>query len=293
MLYPGYYLPEDRAKRIVGLIENKNDWDRASFAEMINDTRSLVAVNLIDIIFSDTSEINFTTFEEEAMTLLQNWNGDHHLDDVGAIIYHRLIYRFLENTYLDELDETLFNQFLKTHLVKRTIAKQINNESSIWWDDISTIEKETRSDILLKSFKEAVASLKTQLGTDMNAWRWGTIHTLEHGHALGTVETLKPYFNLGPFEVPGSMEVINNMAFDFNNSGEYKVKAGPSTRRIIDFSDIENSWSIIPTGQSGNPFSKHYSDQAALYNKGDFRKMMLNKEEILKTSTLLTLKPKS
>jgi penicillin amidase len=78
--------------------------------------------------------------------------------------------------------------------------------------------------------------------------------------------------------------VINNLSFPYTNSGEYKVNLGPSTRRIIDFSDIENSVSILPTGQSGNPFSPHYKDQAELYNKRGFRKMMLNFEEIKRTS---------
>ncbi|KAG1648085.1 hypothetical protein GQR58_030101 [Nymphon striatum] len=55
------------------------------------------------------------------------------------------------------------------------------------------------------------------------------------------------------------------MAFGYSESGEYKVTGGPSTRRVIDFSDIENSMSIIPTGQSGNPFSKHYQDQAEMF----------------------------
>jgi penicillin amidase len=58
------------------------------------------------------------------------------------------------------------------------------------------------------------------------------------------------------------------------------VKEGPP-RRVIDFSDIENSWTILPTGQSGNPFSTH-NDQAEIYNAGNFRKMMLNKKEIIK-----------
>jgi len=80
--------------------------------------------------------------------------------------------------------------------------------------------------------------------------------------------------------------------FGFNEDGKYYVKGGPSTRRIVDFSDIENSWSILPTGQSGNPFSKHYSDQAEMYNAGKFRKMKLNKKEIIKTSTKLIFKPK-
>ena len=74
-------------------------------------------------------------------------------------------------------------------------------------------------------------------------------------------------------------------------NAKYVVKGGPSTRRIIDFSDIENSWSILPTGQSGNPLSSHYSDQAELYNTGKFRKMKLNKEEIVKTSTKLVFFP--
>jgi penicillin amidase len=70
------------------------------------------------------------------------------------------------------------------------------------------------------------------------------------------------------------------MAFPYDSTGFYKVNSGPSTRRIIDFSDVENSISILPTGQSGNPFSKHYEDQAELFVNGKFRKMMMNREEI-------------
>ena len=79
--------------------------------------------------------------------------------------------------------------------------------------------------------------------------------------------------------------------FDYTNDSKYIVKGGPSSRRVIDFSDIENSWGILPTGQSGNPLSAHYSDQAEIYNAGNFRKMMLNKGEIIKTSTKLVFIP--
>ena len=89
----------------------------------------------------------------------------------------------------------------------------------------------------------------------------------------------------------GTREVINNQSFDYDTSNHYKIKAGPSTRRIIDFSDIENSISILPTGQSGNPLSPHYKDQAELYNQGKFRKMKMNKEEIVNISTKLTMLP--
>ncbi|MEX0363045.1 MAG: penicillin acylase family protein, partial [Allomuricauda sp.] len=40
MLYPGYYLPENRAMRIVQLLESKSDWDRESTSRMILDATS-------------------------------------------------------------------------------------------------------------------------------------------------------------------------------------------------------------------------------------------------------------
>jgi penicillin amidase len=49
----------------------------------------------------------------------------------------------------------------------------------------------------------------------------------------------------------------------------------------------------LPTGQSGNPFSKYYKDQAEMYVRGEFRKMMMNKEEIETTSkSLLIFRPR-
>ncbi|MBT8182797.1 MAG: penicillin acylase family protein, partial [Eudoraea sp.] len=110
---------------------------------------------------------------------------------------------------------------------------------------------------------------------------------------IGQVEMFRSFFNVGPFPVDGTREVINNMFFPYTKDGQYKVNSGPSTRRIVDFSDIENSVSILPTGQSGNPFSPHYKDQAELFVQGKFRKMMMNKEEIItKSTSLLQFSPK-
>ena len=83
--------------------------------------------------------------------------------------------------------------------------------------------------------------------------------------------------------------MINNLAFPYDSTSTFNVNSGPSTRRIIDFSDIENGLSILPTGQSGNPFSDHYEDQARMYNKGEYRKMMMNRDEIVTTSKSLLI----
>lgn len=293
ILYPGYYVPEDRAKRIVQLLEPKNNWNKQSMSAMINDVTSSVASGIVKEFAENMDYNSFSKSEQKAIDVLQLWDGSNTTDQVAPTIYNKWIYLYLKNTFEDEMGTKLFTQFLATHLSKRVIAEQIEKDSSIWWDNITTKNKiETKKEILSKSLSEAVSSLEKQLGSDIKAWNWGKVHTLEHPHPLGKVAALKIYFNVGPFPIKGAREVIDNRGYDFTDSGLYAVNAGPSTRRIIDFSDIENSISILPTGQSGNPFSKHYKDQAEMYNKGEFRKMKLNEEEIKKVSTKLTISPK-
>jgi len=284
---------EDRAKRIVQLLEPKNNWNKEAMSAMINDVTSSVAPGIVKE-FTDIMDYNsFSKNEQKAIDVLQLWDGSNNTDQVAPTIYNKWIHLYLKNTFEDELGSTLFTQFLATHLSKRVVADQIKKDSSIWWNNVATKNKtETKKEILSKSLVEAVSFLEKQLGNEIKEWNWGKVHTLEHGHPLGKVASLKNYFNVGPFSMNGAREVINNRIFDYTDSGLYKINAGPSTRRIIDFSDIENSISILPTGESGNPFSKHYKDQAEMYNKGEFRKMKLNEEEIKKVSTKLIISPK-
>ncbi|MEG2100542.1 MAG: penicillin acylase family protein [Flavobacterium sp.] len=292
-LYPGYYLPEDRAKRISGLMDAKSDWDKEAISKMIYDNTSDVAVETVKNLISNIDLNTISAEEKEAVNVLKSWKGTTNLEDVAPTIYNKWVYLYLKNTFEDEMGEDNFNLFLGISIGKQVIANQIKNENSVWWDNVKTKNvKETRKDIVAKSFHETVTSLQKQLGNTVADWKWEKVHTVEHEHPLGKVAALRGLFNVGPFGSPGSNEVINNLFFGLTNEGKYYVKGGPSTRRIVDFSDIENSWSILPTGQSGNPFSKYYSDQAEMYNEGKFRKMKLNKDEIVKTSTKLVLKPK-
>jgi penicillin amidase len=291
-LYPGYYLPEDRAKRITQLLDPKSNWDKESVSKMIFDNTSIVTPEVVKNLISNVNYNELSKNEREAITVLKSWKGSNNLNDVAPTIYNKWIYFYLKNTFEDELGAANFKQFLGTHIMKQIVAKQMANENSLWWDNVTTKnKKEIRSEVLLKSFKEAIVSLEKQLGNTVSAWTWNKVHVLEHQHPLGKVAALRRIFNVGPFEVPGTNEVINNQFFDYTDEAKYVVKGGPSTRRIIDFSDIENSWSILPTGQSGNQLSSHYSDQAELYNEGKFRKMKLNKKEIVRTSTKLVFIP--
>jgi penicillin amidase len=291
-LYPGYYLPEDRAKRITQVLDSKSNWDKESVSKMLVDNTSLVSPVVTASLIEAVGQKKLSENELTAITLMKKWQGTNNLSDVAPTIYNKWIYFYLKNTFEDELGAEGFKHFLETHVMKQVVANQISKEESLWWDNInSKTKKETRSEIITKSFKEAIASLEKQLGTSIQSWTWDKVHIVEYQHPIGKIAAFRQLFNVGPFAVAGANEVINNQFYDYSDKDFYMVKGGPSTRRIVDFSDVENSWSILPTGQSGNPFSGHYRDQADLYNSGKFRKMKMNKEEIIQSSTKLILKP--
>jgi penicillin amidase len=288
-IYPGYYLPENRAKRITQLLDAKNEWSSSDVQIMITDVTSAVDTTIARNLIKEIDVSQLSENQQNLITQLKNWKGDATIESVESTIFHRWIYIFLKNTFRDELNKEQFSALMGTHFLKRTIAPMAEKQESIWWDDVTTPEKETKSVIVNKSFQQAYDDLVTTFGSDIQDWTWNKVHTLEHEHPIGKVEALRTFFNVGPFPVYGAREVINNLSFAYTEDGFYKVSSGPSTRRVIDFSDVENSMSIIPTGQSGNPFSKHYEDQAEMYTHGKFRKMLLNKSEIINTKESLLI----
>ncbi len=292
ILYPGYYLPEDRGKRIEMLLEEKNDWTREDVQKMIFDVTSSVTPTNIAAMVGVLETTDFSENEQKALEAINLWEGDYDKNKNAPTIYTRFLYEFLKNTFQDEMGES-FEGFMSTHLMKRIIAVQVAKDTSVWWDNINTPEKETKQQIMQKSFQKTVAFLENQLGEDVENWLWKKVATVEHGHALAAGGSLlRKTFNIGPFQMDGGNEVINNQQFKIDSTGYYKVHAGPSTRRIIDFSDVENSVSILPTGQSGNVFSDHYADQAQKYLNGEFVKMMLNQKEIENSKNVLIFRKK-
>ncbi len=296
ILYPGYYAPEFRAKRINEFLSTDKKWTVNEMKKMITNDVSEIHPEMAKLILSKISkdEINKRGGNySKALQLLIEWEGGHTADAIEPTIYYKLLYHTLFKAFADELGENTFNAISSGHLMGNTYPFIFKDEKSPWWDDIQTKTKEKRADIFSSAFYQSIADLEKQLGNDMSKWNWSKVHLLEHQHPMGTVKLLDKIFNVGPFGVNGGNQVLNNIDFDFSKDGIYKATYGPAIRILLDFADIENSISVLPTGQSGNFMSKHYADQAEMYNKGEFRKQMMNKDEIIKTNMgFLVLSPK-
>jgi penicillin amidase len=288
ILYPGYYLAEDRAKRIVTLLDLDQKEDKESMMNMIGDDVSAVSPDLVEVI------LDVLKSDEKSMytDVLENWEGDFDKESPAPTIYTKFSYEILHHTLADELGDKRFDLFMNTHLQKRFTAELLKDSKSIWWDDVRTKDVvESREDIMRSSWEASIETLQQERGEDMENWKWKNVHQLTHEHVMKDVPVLGSWLNVGPFEINGGNEVINNQLYQLNDSGIYSVTAGPSSRRIIDFSDIENSMGMVPTGQSGNPFSPFYDNLAEKFVDNEFVKLLMNPSEIREKSSLLRFNP--
>jgi penicillin amidase len=254
--------------------------------DVVSPTHPAVAKELANALKNSADEnlTNLTPY-------LENWNGDHQLNDIGPSVYYNILAFTLKEMMVDELGEEPFKTLLSTSYMKNSYFKLISNESSPWWDDVRTKDKkETRTEIVERATIKVWKLISKKYGDDPQQWEWKKMHTLTHGHPLGAVKPLDRIFNVGPLEAPGGIEVLNNLAFVLDTLGHFSVTAGPARRKITDFSNVENGITVSPTGLSGNLMSPHYDDQAEMFVEGQFRKMLMNKETIQQGKNKLVLK---
>ncbi len=284
IVYPGYYLPDDRSVRMKELLNAKKIFSLKDLQEINQDVINPITSRACEILLTHLSKdsVRSGTPEFVIIDALEKWKGEHSLEDIAPSFYYRWYYHIYMSTFLDELGEEDANGFLKTHFQKSSIRTWLSNDSSLWWDDVNTKEKkESMSEIINNSFQLAFDDLTSAYGPNPTAWKWKKFHTLELEHPLGKQKPLNFLFNVGPNPIAGGLETLNNQSFALTATPTYKSTLGAALRRTIDFADPENGMSVLPGGQSGNPMSKHYDDQTELYVRGELRKEMMNKEEIL------------
>lgn len=203
--------------------------------------------------------------QERAMEQVKAWDGRLTADTVGGTVMAVTLDRLQHNLFANKMDAALYSRYADTaDDIRRAEIALLAQPSSEWWDDPETPEKETRDDILSKSFAEAVDWLGSQYGDAPVEWRWGRLHTATMSHPLGSVQPLDLLFNAGPVAAPGGVNTVFATSYDVKPH-VYDVTSVSSMRMIVDLSNLSRSLQINTTGQSGQPLSKHYSDMVLLW----------------------------
>jgi penicillin G amidase len=274
-----------RLDRINEILHSKTKFSIEEIKEMQVDMKSTLPGLFINEILSEAAKKpELTKLEKDALAILKTWDFTMASDSSAAAIFENFKLFFIENTFKDQMGDDLYQGYLKNKDAAGFAVAQLWNKDSQWFDNINTDKKETFTDMVQESFSDCVAKLEKELGSSADAWEWGKMHTFNLKHPLGSVKILDKIFKLnkGKYELGGSMHTIPQYAYDSRQP--FEIKNGPSQRHVYDLSSWDQSFSVIPTGNSGIPASKHYCDQTELYVNGEFHVDYVSKPKIMENA---------
>ncbi|ARV17836.1 Acyl-homoserine lactone acylase QuiP [Curvibacter sp. AEP1-3] len=289
---PGYYNLPDRAQRLDALLKTPDvKWNSAEARKLqldvTNNYGPRILRNLLPVMAAVVTDPNDKAFMEP----LTKWDGAYTEDRIAATLFTQMMYELSKAAFADELGPVQFENLRQSRALDFALPLLVADPNSPWWDDVSTSAKESHFETVRIAWSNTLKHLQGLYGTSLLDWRWGSSHTLTHGHPLGRQKPLDKIFNVGPFPVPGGRETPNNLSGSIGPA-PWAVTYGPSTRRVIDFADAGKAVGINPLGQSGVWPDKHYADQAEKYAKGEYVRMWLDEADIAAhTESTLVLRP--
>ena len=229
-----------------------------------------------------------TDLQRRAQGLVRDWDGTLAIESGAAAVTEAWLVAMLSETFQQELGDKLYADYLAHGRAVFALYQLLARPDDPWF---STIDPSVagRGAVSTAALEDAVRELVARFGTDLSKWRWGDVHTItfEHPLAIGPLALL---LNVGPFKRAGDGFSVNNGAYDPANP--YRQTTNASERMIADLADLDNSLSITPEGESGQPGSKYWGDQAPLWNAGAYKPMRFSKDRIGRIDGMLVFRPR-
>jgi len=257
---PGFYLAYSerfadpyRGERIYDRLEARVASDEpvtAAFTkEVQRDVRSLAADGYVSDILDARGEMS-PSVRTEADRLAE-WDRNLTRDSRGALLYALFREEVRNATLYDEfhprgLDASYYPHH---HAIQGLPA------DSDWFDDERTAERETRADVYATAFARAVER------ADAEGWEtYGDYNVvdLDHQFPVAFLDYPETPTGGGPFTV-SNVRVAST--------------AGSSWRMVV---AGDESYGVLPGGQSGNPYSPHYDDQLDAWANGRYHPIPTN-----------------
>jgi acyl-homoserine lactone acylase PvdQ len=263
--YPAYmtgHHHNPRAANAIRLLDNANDFTPDDFRELAYDNYLQLFDLVLPPLFSawDNSAGSRDENLSKPLNLLRSWNRRATVDSREVLLGEAYARRFSAMTRKYIPGDTIMGMNLKSY-------PQI----------MIGIEKMTSAEIL-EAFREAVASTVNNYG--------------RYDPKLGDVLRFQrisdhpTYFHDNQPSIPSRFlsGFLGSLPAAYYTRQEGSTKryyaGGNSFVAVVDFGDEVQAWTIIGGGQSANPDSPHYTDQAEMFMKGEMKKVHFKKEEV-------------
>lgn len=224
---------------------------------------------------------------QNSLNYLSGWNYTMLPDLVAPLIFTEWLQIFKNMTFADEFID--INQTVPSFFISRSDLNNIIDSlptSSIetltlldpnnhWFSNVLTHTKQNATEVIRSSFDRTIEVMKTKYGSDMSQWKFSVGHKLQIDHQL-----------LGMFDYPHlAARGWSDCVDAIGSTGD----VGPSMREILDFANLNQSFCVLPGGQSGSPFSLHYYDQLNMWVSGQYKPMSFpaTRDEVANVESVL------
>ncbi len=259
--YLGYtFASPYRANRITDLLNTTSTYSLSDMGTIQQDVLSLHALAIKDIVASVVlAEV--TASEDPIMhaaaTALQSWDGVMHTESIAATVWSTFSPNFMNATFYDEYSQAGTSEGPYPAITVLDNFTQINYGR--WFNDVNQPGNQTRDDIILASFTDAVEFLTLNLGPETTLWQYHRIHILWIQHSMA--ESFA-YLN-------APRHPMNGGTYTVNYAPGYLVSIGASYRLIMDMDNLANCLGVLPGGQRSNAYARNYLDQLGLWIIGE------------------------
>jgi penicillin G amidase len=277
---PGY-----RVGRILALLEKA-----AATGGVTRDAMSAIQMDTYvarsPLVIDRIGDVVPTT--DDGRTLLariRSWNGKCDAGSLGCAAYMAFEYHVLRGLFDPRLGLDIARDYVGSTDSWQALIALLDDRSSPWWDDPATPATETKASVVIAAIDAAAKDMRATYGNP-DDWTWGRVHTITFEEAtLGGsgIPVITWYLNAGPFPVAGAAGAVDNTYSNFSVAYPdpsdptyepgglpqvFDVTNGPSYRLDIDMGDLDGARIVITTGQSGNPFDRHYGDMIPAWLNG-------------------------
>jgi len=227
--------------------------------------------------------------QSRALFELAAWDGNASAESVGAAVYEAMVMAVAKRAFEPVLGEELLatllgkSEFplapagLMTGRYTSFLLEKVLARDTRIWDGLEP--KPNWDDVLQGGLADAVELLRARLGEDANDWKWGNLHRLRIKHALSAIPVVGKFFDGPSAPIGGDCDTPLQTAV--LPTGTFGAEGwAPSWRQIVPLEDIAHAQTVLPTGQSGIPRTRHYADQFKLWQHGQLKPTFLGDEAL-------------
>ena len=153
------------------------------------------------------------------------------------------------------------------------------------WDDQVTLVKKFAATASKAELLPPLLAVIKELTTKFGKWEmaWGDINRYQRisGDITQKYRDDQPSFPVGFASASWGMLPSYNSRYYSGTNKRYGV-SGNSFVCAVEFGKRIKAKSLLAGGNSGDPSSKHFTDQLEMYTKGQFKEVLFYKEDVLK-----------